>query len=357
MKLTLAENIRLFRKQRKLTQEKLAEALGVTVGAVYKWESGQSTPELDLIVALADFFDTSVDALLGYQMKDNRLEPMLDRIAHDCRSLDPAALAEAEKALARYPHSFRAVYACAMVYLAFGAGGHDRELLRRAQELLEQSLVLLPQNEDPRVSEAGICGSLSTVRFLLGEREASLELLKKSNAGGMFSDEIGILLAGFLDRPEEASPFLAEALLQGLSTLLTAVVGYVFLFRSRGDWESAQAVSSWGLELLTGLKSEAQPDSLDKIQAEMLAVLAYAQAKAGLREASAASLREAAVFARRFDSQPDYSLKSLRFADHMDQITVFDVFGASAASSVSELLRRLDDPALCEQWKEISGHE
>lgn len=34
MKLMLAENIRMFRKQRKLIQEKLAEALGVTVGAV-----------------------------------------------------------------------------------------------------------------------------------------------------------------------------------------------------------------------------------------------------------------------------------------------------------------------------------
>ena len=34
MKLTLSENIRLFRRQRKITQEKLAEVLGVTVGAM-----------------------------------------------------------------------------------------------------------------------------------------------------------------------------------------------------------------------------------------------------------------------------------------------------------------------------------
>lgn len=35
----LAENIRAFRKQRLLTQEQLAEVLGVTTGAVYKWEA------------------------------------------------------------------------------------------------------------------------------------------------------------------------------------------------------------------------------------------------------------------------------------------------------------------------------
>ncbi len=46
MTIQLAQNIRTFRKQRALTQEQLAEVLGVTVGAVYKWEAGLSLPEL-----------------------------------------------------------------------------------------------------------------------------------------------------------------------------------------------------------------------------------------------------------------------------------------------------------------------
>ena len=52
--------------------EQLAEALGVTAGAVYKWEAKLSLPELHMILEMADFFDTSVDVLLGYKMKDNR---------------------------------------------------------------------------------------------------------------------------------------------------------------------------------------------------------------------------------------------------------------------------------------------
>ena len=42
MEMKLAGNIRALRKQRRLTQEQLAEVLGVTVGAVYKWEAGGS---------------------------------------------------------------------------------------------------------------------------------------------------------------------------------------------------------------------------------------------------------------------------------------------------------------------------
>ena len=55
MELKIAQNIRAFRKQRNLTQEKLAEVLGVTTGAVHKWEAGMSIPELGLIVDMADF--------------------------------------------------------------------------------------------------------------------------------------------------------------------------------------------------------------------------------------------------------------------------------------------------------------
>ena len=72
MEIKLAENIRRFRKERSLTQEQLSEVLGVTAGAVYKWEAGLSIPDIELIVEMADFFDTSVDVQLGYEIKDNR---------------------------------------------------------------------------------------------------------------------------------------------------------------------------------------------------------------------------------------------------------------------------------------------
>ena len=58
----------------------------------------------------------------------------------------------------------------------------------------------------------------------------------------------------------------------------------------------------------------------------------------------------------RFDSKPDYSLRSLRFADHADQIAVYDIFGASASESVAGMIGLLDDRTLAGQWKEIVGH-
>ena len=357
MKLSLSENIRSFRKQRKLTQEKLAEALGVTVGAVYKWESGQSQPELNLVVEMADFFDISVDMLLGYRIKDNRLDSALERINAYCRTLDPTAISEAEKILGKYPHSFRAVYECANVFLAYGAGNHDPQQLKRALELFEQSRMLLPQNDDPRISDVTICRNQSVVWFLLGKQKKSIELLKKNNAGGIFSSDIGAILSIYGDTPEEAGPFLSEALLSGASTLFTAILGYVFLYRSRNDWASAMDILSWGIGLLTGLEAENKPGFPEKTLAEMLVLLAYVQAKTGMQAESSDSLKRALTMAQRFDAMPDYSLKAMRFTEHMEQAAVFDILGATASDSIAGLISLLEDQRFADQWAEAAENE
>lgn len=61
----LAENIVTFRKDRCLTQAQLAEALNMTSAAVSKWETGSAVPDLDTLIALADFFRVPMDDLLG----------------------------------------------------------------------------------------------------------------------------------------------------------------------------------------------------------------------------------------------------------------------------------------------------
>ena len=80
MEMPTGKTIQTLRRQKGLTQEQLAEVMGVTVGAVYKWEAKLSQPELQMIVELADFFDTSVDALIGYTIKDNRRDATLARL-------------------------------------------------------------------------------------------------------------------------------------------------------------------------------------------------------------------------------------------------------------------------------------
>lgn len=72
--MNLADRIQSLRKTKGLSQEQLADQIGVSRQAVSKWESEQSTPDLDKIILLSDFFDVTTDYLLkGIEPdKDNR---------------------------------------------------------------------------------------------------------------------------------------------------------------------------------------------------------------------------------------------------------------------------------------------
>ncbi|MCM1056298.1 MAG: response regulator [Firmicutes bacterium] len=62
--MNIGKQISALRKKRGITQEALAAEMGVTVGAVSKWETGSTLPDITMLCALADFFQVTTDELL-----------------------------------------------------------------------------------------------------------------------------------------------------------------------------------------------------------------------------------------------------------------------------------------------------
>lgn len=62
--MNIADRIQLLRKAKGISQEELAQRIGVSRQAVSKWESEQSLPDIDKIVLLSDYFETTADYLL-----------------------------------------------------------------------------------------------------------------------------------------------------------------------------------------------------------------------------------------------------------------------------------------------------
>ena len=63
--MTLAEKILSLRTARGMSQDDLAEKLEISRQSVSKWETAQSTPDLDKIIRLADLFGCTIDELFG----------------------------------------------------------------------------------------------------------------------------------------------------------------------------------------------------------------------------------------------------------------------------------------------------
>ncbi len=59
-----ANNFKLFRKKSGFTQEDVAEKLGVSRQAVAKWENGDTTPDIEFCIQLAELYGTTLDALV-----------------------------------------------------------------------------------------------------------------------------------------------------------------------------------------------------------------------------------------------------------------------------------------------------
>ena len=68
----LSENLKRIRKENNLSQEQLAEKLGVSRQAVSKWESGQSYPEMDKVIQICKTFNFNMDELMNENVKEVR---------------------------------------------------------------------------------------------------------------------------------------------------------------------------------------------------------------------------------------------------------------------------------------------
>ena len=65
----IGKKIRSLRKNKKMTQEQLAEVLSVSAQSVSKWETCNSVPDIDLLPIIARYFGVTMDELFGYRLE------------------------------------------------------------------------------------------------------------------------------------------------------------------------------------------------------------------------------------------------------------------------------------------------
>lgn len=141
MKIQIGENIRTLRKEKGITQEKLAELLGVTSQAVSRWESGAGYPDMDQLPGLASLFEVSMDTLLGYDgtvAKQNRL---VLKISHMIgRGEIEEGIRQAREALEMYPTNESLAILLATLLFTRKDGDHKEQELEEVVRLCRRVL-------------------------------------------------------------------------------------------------------------------------------------------------------------------------------------------------------------------------
>ncbi len=107
MELKIGNKIKSLRKKQRITQEQLAEKIGVSFQAVSKWENDIALPDITLIPVLANYFGVSTDEILCYDSieKDEDIRRLVDE-SYKFRETDPeTGKSILETGLKKYPEN------------------------------------------------------------------------------------------------------------------------------------------------------------------------------------------------------------------------------------------------------------
>lgn len=105
--MNIGNKIRELRKQRGITQEQLAESIGISFQAVSKWENNIALPDITLVPVLASYFGVSMDELFDFNLKEiEHAVRIIAEKAYQYRESNPAeSMRILEEGLKKYPEN------------------------------------------------------------------------------------------------------------------------------------------------------------------------------------------------------------------------------------------------------------
>lgn len=149
----LSENLRKYRIIKNLTQEDVAEYLGITAQSVSKWERGESYPDITFLPALANIFETSIDLLIGMdtiRAEETRLNIHNKAVAYQRHGDYDAAEKTYRDALLIYPNKPGMILGLASTLALKGN-------VKEAIELMERGLPLSINEKQKSTMRATLC--------------------------------------------------------------------------------------------------------------------------------------------------------------------------------------------------------
>ena len=239
----LGNNIKELRKQKGLRQEQLAEAMGVSTASVSKWETNQSFPELTLLAELADFFEVSIDTLIGHSLNADRLAALIGQMenaADDHEEETAAALCE--KIFRNYPNNDRAVEACADCYYKLFVHT-DKKVYMEQCIAQTKRLMSLEQGESEKDRLERI-HYLANQYGLLHQWNTAKEYYEQSDVSGINKAAIAECMLQ-QDKAEEAVTMVSDALIQSVFHDFQAVNILAEGWIAMGQQEKACSALEW----------------------------------------------------------------------------------------------------------------
>ncbi|MBQ8764139.1 MAG: helix-turn-helix transcriptional regulator [Clostridia bacterium] len=190
----IGENIKRLRRERELTQETLADFLGVTFQSVSKWERGESYPDITFLPSIASFFDVSYDELLGFDetFKEKKVQEYIDEYNNMRLKDSPYVYEMMSRAVKEFPGEFRLLVRYLEMLIATKSNTNsDSELILEEVEKIYGNIIRYCTNDTIRMwAKRLVCMYYNTLcyktkkeKYTEKTREMAKEMPKMTDSG------------------------------------------------------------------------------------------------------------------------------------------------------------------------------
>jgi transcriptional regulator with XRE-family HTH domain len=227
MSLKIGEVIINYRKEKGLTQEQLAEAVGVSTPAVSKWETGNTYPDITLLAPIARVLGIATDQLLSYQEElsdaeilqyEKQLEELFDKKGFE------AGYIQCEKLIHEFPNSnnlkyhFAQLYQRELVLCKVADEKRKTTAINRASEIYEQILA----SKDPKLTSAAAV-SLASLSMTAGRYDRAEQLLGSLPKTDVDTEVLYSMLYMIQGKVDDAEKLQENRLFRSVHTALGAL--------------------------------------------------------------------------------------------------------------------------------------
>lgn len=220
------------RQKRGITQEALAEFMGVSKASVSKWETAATYPDITLLPRLAAFFHISIDELMGYEPQMNRedIRSLYRQLAHDftARPFD--------EVMARCREISRKYFACPPLLFQIGSLYVNHCSQARTPDetasVLEEAIGLFrrARQESGDVALKSQALHMEALCLLqLGRSQEALQMLETSMPLRMAPEPLLSAAYQQTGQPEKAAQVLQAGIYQAMIELLNLLLPYLML--------------------------------------------------------------------------------------------------------------------------------
>ncbi|MDU3323694.1 helix-turn-helix domain-containing protein [Clostridium sp.] len=181
MNLRIGSVIQKLRKLKGLTQEQLAESIGVSKAAVSKWESGSTYPDITLLSPIARLLDTTVDGLLEFEenLTKNEIDEILMKCSNKFTTSDYFQAYEySEKYLKEYPNCLELKLQMTGLYFIYMSSLTSEGDMNRFMDRIIEMLKEVSKSEDNVLKDNALL-SLSSYYIMLEKYDEALAVVNK----------------------------------------------------------------------------------------------------------------------------------------------------------------------------------